>query len=86
MKRPLVLFVLALLLTAAVRAQQPTPPVPPPPPPPLRVHFVDVGQGDGVLIQSPAGQAIVYDAGEDPRRMRDYLVGLGVTKLALVIA
>jgi competence protein ComEC len=38
---------------------------------PLRIHFFDVGQGDAVLIQSPSGQNVVYDAGENPTRMRD---------------
>ena len=56
------------------------------PPPPLRVHVVDVGQGDGILIQAPAGQNVVYDAGESPDRMRDYLTGQGVSSVALAIA
>jgi competence protein ComEC len=55
-------------------------------PPPLRVHFVDVGQGDGVLIQSPSGQNVVYDAGENPDRMREYLAALGISQLDLAIA
>lgn len=55
-------------------------------PKPLRVHFIDVGQGDAVLIQSPYGQNVVYDAGENTTRVRDYLVGLGVVSLSLVIA
>ena len=75
------LFV-ALLLVAtwapAVPAQQPTPP--------LRVYFFDVGQGDAVLIQSPSGQNVLYDAGENPARVRDYLTSLGVTRVDLVIA
>jgi beta-lactamase superfamily II metal-dependent hydrolase len=54
--------------------------------PPLRIHFVDVGQGDAVLIQSPSGQNVVYDAGEDRSRMREYLAALGVTEVGLVIA
>lgn len=53
---------------------------------PLRVHFVDVGQGDGILIQSPSGHNVVYDAGEDPTRMREYLASIGVTQVDLVIA
>ena len=55
-------------------------------PQPLRIHFVDVGQGDGVLIQSPSGPNVVYDGGENPTRMRDYLASLGVTRVNLVIA
>lgn len=46
---------------------------------------MDVGQGDGILIQSPSGQNVVYDAGENPSRMRDYLAGLGVSAVGLVI-
>jgi len=32
----------------------------------LRIHFVDVGQGDGMVIRSPEGRIIIVDAG--PRR------------------
>ena len=53
---------------------------------PLRIHFVDVGQGDGVLIQSPSGQNVVYDAGENSMRMREYVTSVGVNKVGLVIA
>ena len=49
--------------------------------PPLRIHFVDVGQGDGVLIQSPLGPNVVYDGGENPSRMRDYLGSAGVSRI-----
>jgi competence protein ComEC len=52
----------------------------------LRVHFVDVGQGDGVLIQSPTGQNVVYDAGEHSERMRDYLAANGISSVGLAIA
>ena len=71
------------VFAAAVSAQQL--PAGPPSPPPLRIHFVDVGQGDGVLIQAPTGQTVVYDAGSD-LRMRNYVSGLGVTQLSLVVA
>ena len=65
--RALIAVVLALAWAPIVQAQAP---LPPPPSPLLRVHFVDVGQGDGVLIQTPAGN-VVYDAGENPERMRE---------------
>lgn len=29
----------------------------------LKVHFIDVGQGDSILIQTPSGQAILVDGG-----------------------
>lgn len=52
---------------------------------PLRIHVFDVGQGDAVLIQSPSGQNVVYDGGDNTTRMRDYLTGLGVFQVGLVI-
>ncbi len=52
----------------------------------LRVHFVDVGQGDGVLIQSPSGQNVVYDGGERATTMLEYLRRVGVSQIDLVIA
>ncbi len=79
LSRALVAVVLLLAWSTAPRTQDQ-------PPPPLRVHFVDVGQGDGVLIQSPSGQNVVYDAGENPTRMKDYLTKLGVAAVSLVIA
>ena len=69
--------ILVGLLTADLRTQQL---------PPLRVHFIDVGQGDSVLIQSPGGINVLYDGGENPTRVRDYLRGIGITDLPLVIA
>lgn len=52
----------------------------------LRVHFFDVGQGDAVLIQSPSGQNVVYDAGPSRTRMVEHLESVGVTRVDLVIA
>jgi putative two-component system response regulator len=75
--RALLALVLLLAGAGSLRTQeQPT----------LRVHFIDVGQGDAVLIQSPTGQNVLYDAGENATRVRDYLSALGVTELGLVIA
>lgn len=55
-------------------------------PTPLRIYFFDVGQGDGVLIQSPSGQNVVYDGGDSPTEMRQHLQALGVAQVSLVIA
>ena len=52
----------------------------------LELHFVDVGQADGVLIALPDGRHVVYDAGNDDGAMLRYLRAADVTELALVIA
>src|SRR5688572_8134548 len=78
--RALIALIFLVICAPGVSTQEP------PPPPPLRVHFIDVGQGDAVLVQSPSGQNVVYDAGEHPTKVRDYLIGLGISTLSLVIA
>jgi beta-lactamase superfamily II metal-dependent hydrolase len=49
----------------------------------LQIHHIDVGQGDGAVLISPAGQIVVFDAGEDMKRKDctrpvSYLDQLGV--------
>lgn len=54
----------------------------------MKVHFIDVGQGDSILIQTPKGENILVDGG--PRKagkgLVDYLKKSGVKKLDYVIA
>jgi beta-lactamase superfamily II metal-dependent hydrolase len=38
----------------------------------LKVRFVDVGQGDGAIIESPKGQVVIVDGGEESH-VRRYL-------------
>ncbi len=52
----------------------------------LTLHFIDVGQGDSVLIQSPSGQNVLYDGGRRDDDVLAYLQSVDVTKLDLVIA
>ena len=60
----------------------------------LRVSFLDVGQGDGIVIELPAGGAALVDAGTGgPARLdvgervvAPYLWNRGVRRLALVVA
>jgi beta-lactamase superfamily II metal-dependent hydrolase len=53
----------------------------------ILVHFIDVGQGDAVLVQTAAG-AMLIDGGDNPmgRRVMDYLRGVGISELTYVIA
>ena len=35
---------------------------------PLRVHVLDVGQADCIIVESPSGKLLVVDVGEDPQK------------------
>ena len=35
----------------------------------LHLHFLDIGQGDGILVQTPSGRKILIDGGSDPQRL-----------------
>ena len=55
-----------------------------PPAPPLSIHFLDVGQGDATLIQSPEGHAVLVDTGPSSRIVYA-LSDLGVESLDLLL-
>lgn len=52
----------------------------------LELHFIDVGQGDSVLLRSPSGETILYDGGRRSDDALAYLQSVGVETLDLVIA
>lgn len=52
----------------------------------LEVHFIDVGQGDAILIVAPDDKAALIDGGEAGSGALQYLQGKGITKLDLVVA
>lgn len=35
----------------------------------LHLHFLDVGQGDGIFIQTPSGRQVLIDGGDDSQQM-----------------
>ncbi|MPY68159.1 MBL fold metallo-hydrolase [Deinococcus sp. SDU3-2] len=53
---------------------------------PLTIRFLDVGQGDAVLITSPEGKSVLYDGGRSEARMQTLLRQYGVQGLDLVAA
>ena len=82
---PFLLLVLLLLLVASSGcAALPTPGTAQPPPSgSLVVSFIDVGQGDGVLVQS-GGESYLLDAGKaqaSPKEVHHLRTSLGVESL-----
>lgn len=56
------------------------------PPSGPQVVFLDVGQGDAVLLQGPAGETILVDGGPDPLLLRRALLDRHVRRVDLVVA
>lgn len=74
------LFVLVFLLTSLSLAQsQQFTPV-------TTVHFIDVGQGDSILINSAQGTTVLIDGGYDNGLALAYLQAQAVTRLDAVFA
>lgn len=55
---------------------------------PMNVHFIDVGQGDSILIQTPGNKTILVDGGpqEAGKKVTSYLQDLEIDTIDLVIA
>lgn len=54
----------------------------------LKVSFIDVGQGDSILIQTPQGKNILIDSGPNTaeKEILDYLNGLSIKKIDVLVA
>ena len=53
----------------------------------LQVHFIDVGQGDAILVKLPNGQNMLVDAGDNHygNTVVNYIANQGITRLDYVI-
>src|SRR5207247_2025846 len=75
---------LAAVLALVVAGWHTRPDHPPPPPQGLRIVMLDVGQGDGILLQTKEGSVLV-DEGPPEAHVADQLRSLGVRRLAAVV-
>jgi competence protein ComEC len=56
------------------------------PPSGLTARFLDIGQGDSILVTSPSGATVLIDGGPEPDVAATKLAALGVKRLDVVIA
>lgn len=82
-RTPIVVAATALAGTGAAWALWPAGPALPPPTG-FRLTFLDVGQGDAILLEVPEG-AVLVDQGPPEARVDDLLRGLGVRRLDLLV-
>jgi competence protein ComEC len=63
----------------------PSPPLPSPTPTTFTAHFIDVGQGDAILIEAN-GTVILVDGGDASANVEDYLQAQGIQDIDLMVA
>lgn len=55
----------------------------------VKIHFINVGQGDSILLQLPGGRNALIDGGENKNAVADriisYITGLGISQLDFVM-
>ena len=80
-RRPLLALAAVLVLVGGARAL-----AAPGPPTELTVSYLDIGQGDATLVQSPEGGAILFDGGPPEGGVVRLLERAGVKRLSAVVA
>jgi competence protein ComEC len=83
-ERRLVLVLAALVLAAGAGWRLLPRAALPPPPTGVRITFLDVGQGDSVLVQT-ASAAVLVDEGPPEAKVASQLRALGVRRLSLLV-
>ena len=54
--------------------------------PSLRIHFIDVGQGDSIFFELPDGETLLIDAGPSTGIVNNYIKNLGYSSITYVVA
>lgn len=86
--KKLLLGLLAILLVGCTEVSTPSTEEAATPGKEMLVHFIDVGQGDSILVQSPNGKTMLIDGGVKGagKDVVAYLRAIGVNKLDYVVA
>ena len=74
------LVVVSVLLLAYL-----VPPASSEPPAGLRITFLDVGQGDAAIVQSPTGATVLIDGGPDDRLLAAHLRNRGIRRIDVAV-
>ncbi|CAM3558671.1 MBL fold metallo-hydrolase [Deinococcus saxicola] len=52
----------------------------------VTVRFLDVGQGDAILVRSPEGKTMLVDGGRSVSRMEEHMKTYGIDKIDVMVA
>ena len=52
----------------------------------LQLYFIDVGQGDAILVRAGSGESLLVDGGRSRARLRERLAALGISDLDAILA